>query len=124
MNIVAIRDKRLLTALEHVAERDQITVEEAAHIAVYRYIRDIERAKIHTETEALWAMYPQLLEQYTGQYVAVHEGKVVDSGTDLETLYQRVHERYGDTPVLLAKVTPKPVRELVFRSPRLEPVAP
>jgi len=124
MGVVAIRDERLLTALEQIAEREQISVEEAAHIAVYRYVREIERAKIHTETKALWAMYPQLLERYLGQYVAVHEGKVVDSGPDLGTLYQRVRECYGDTPVLLAQVTSEPVRELVFRSPRLEPIVP
>lgn len=122
MGVVAIRDKRLLTALEQIAEREQISVEEAARIAVYRYVREIDRAKIHAETEAFWAMYPQLLERYPGQYVAVHEGKVVDSGPDLGTLYQRVRECYGDTAVLLTQVTSEPVRELVFRSPRLEPM--
>ena len=122
MGVVAIRDKRLLTALKQVAKREQISIEEAAHIAVYRYVRDVERKKIHAETEAFWAMYPQLLERYPGQYVAVHEGKVVDSGPDIGALYQRVRKCYGDMPILLAQVTSEPVRELVFRSPRLEPI--
>lgn len=123
MGVIAIRDQRLVTALKQVARREQISVEEAARTAVYRYVREAERAKIHAETKAFWAMYPHLLERYRGQYVAVHECKVVDSGPDIKTLYQQVRERYGDTPVLLAQVTPEPVRELVFRSPRLEPIA-
>jgi len=123
MGVVAIRDERLLTALKQIAEREKTSVEEVAHVAVYRYVRQAEREKIHAETEAFWAMYPQLLERYSGQYVAVHEGKVVDTGPDLAELYQRVRECYGDTPVLLTKVLPDSTRELVFRSPRLEPIA-
>jgi len=122
MGVVAIRDKRLVTALENVAEQEEISVEEAAHIAVYRYIREIERAKIHAETEAFWKMHPDLVKDYLGQYVAVHEGKVVDNGSDLGALHQRVRDCYGDTAILLAQVTPQPVRELVFRSPSLEPI--
>ncbi|MBL7063613.1 MAG: hypothetical protein ISS49_05310 [Anaerolineae bacterium] len=123
MGVIAIHDQRLVTALRQVARQKQVSVEKAAHTAVYRYVRKAERAKIRAETKAFWAMYPQLLEQYLGQYVAIHEGKVVDNGLDVGTLYQRVHERYDNTPVLLAQVTPEPVRELMFRSPRLEPIA-
>ncbi len=122
MGVVAIRDKRLLTALKQIAEREDISVEEVARVAVYRYVRQVEREKIHAETEAFWAMYPQLLDRYSGQYVAVHEGKVVDTGPDLGALYQRVRECYGDTPVLLTQVLPDSTRELMFRSPQLEPM--
>ncbi len=122
MGVIAIRDKRLVTALEQIAEQEQTSVEEVARAAVYRYVREIEREKIRAETEAFWAIHSQLLDDYSGQYIAMHEGKVVDNGVDLGALYQRVRERYGDTPILLTQVTDDPVRELTFRSPRLEQV--
>jgi hypothetical protein len=124
MRVLEISDERLVIALKQIAEQEQISLQEAAQTAIRRYVREMERAKIHAETEAFWAMYPQLLEHYLDQYIAVHNGKVVDSGPDLGTLYQRLRERYGETPVLMVQVKSKPVRELVFRSPRLEPVAP
>ncbi len=98
-------------------------MEKVARVAVYCYVRQVEWEKIHAETKTFWAMYPQLLDRYPGQYIAVHEGKIVDTGPDLGTLYQRVRERYGDTPVLLTQVLPDSTRELMFRSPRLEPMA-
>jgi hypothetical protein len=66
------------------------------------------------------AQYEQLRAVYLGQYVAIHQGEVIDHDADLRTLHLRVFERLGHTPVLLKQVTNRPERELVFRSPRLE----
>jgi hypothetical protein len=80
------------------------------------------RKKIQSETKAFLAQYETLQAKYLGQYVAMHEGKVIDHDVDLRTLHLRVYERVGYTPVLLKQVTVEPERELVFRSPRLDRV--
>ena len=40
--------------------------------------------------------YPQLRANYPDQYVAVLDGKVVDSGPDAKTLSQRLRQAYGE----------------------------
>jgi len=52
--------------------------------------------------------------------VAVHDGRVIDHDSALRALHLRVYALLGHTPVLLKKVTDKPEREAVFRSPRFE----
>lgn len=79
---------------------------------------------IHQERLAFDRMLSTLLPQYEGRYVAVHGGQLVDDDDNLRSLAQRVRERFGNRPVLLKRVTSKPDRELVFRSPRLERDAP
>ena len=88
--------------------------------AVQAYLMQMRREKIEAETDAFNAQYKKLRENYSGYYVAVHQGKVIDHDLDLRTLHLRVYEQVGRTPVLLKQVTNEPERELTFRSPRLE----
>ena len=74
------------------------------------------RKKIRAETKAFEQQREMLLTNYLGQYVAVHDGQVIDHDPDLLTLHLRVVERLGDIAVLLKKVTTKPERDLVVRS--------
>lgn len=76
------------------------------------------RAKIRVEREAFEQQHATLLANYPNQYVAVHNGQVIDHDPDLRTLHLRIFGRLGHTTVLLKKVTKEPERELVFRSPR------
>ena len=88
--------------------------------AVRAYLTQVHRENIRTETEAFTAQYDELRARYAGQYVAMHQGRVIDHDPDLRTLHLRVYEQLGHTPVLLKKVADGPERELTFRSPRLE----
>ncbi len=88
--------------------------------AIQAYLMQMRREKIEAETDAFNAQYEKLRENYSGYYVAVHQGKVIDHDLDLRTLHLRVYEQVGRTPVLLKQVTNEPERELTFRSPRLE----
>lgn len=72
------------------------------------------------EVAAFRAMHTQLREQYEGQYVAIHDGEVVDHDQDRLALYERIEKRYPDQFVLMRPVGPQPDREFHFRSPRLE----
>jgi hypothetical protein len=84
------------------------------------YLARLRHEKIRTERQAFEQQQSALLAQYPGEYVAIHEGQVIDHDPNLRTLHLRVFARLGHTPVLLKQVTAEPERELVFRSPRFE----
>ncbi len=88
--------------------------------ALRSYLTQLRREKIRAESEAFERQLSVLLTRYRDEYVAVHEGQVIDHDPDLRTLHLRVFAQLGHTPVLLRKVTEETERELVFRSPRFQ----
>lgn len=110
----------LVQQIENLSSKEKTDAQSFVEKAVHAYLLQIRREKIRTETQAFNAQLKKLRVKYAGQYVAMHQGKVIDHDSDLRTLHLRVYERVGRTPVLLKQVTDKPERELVFRSPRLE----
>lgn len=112
---------QLAEHLSQVAEQDATTLEELVNAAVREYVDVMTRRKIHAESKVFRARHAELLQQYLGEYVAMHEGNVVDHDKDLSALHQRIRRRYGrHTPVLLRQVTEQAELEFTFRSPRLE----
>jgi hypothetical protein len=47
----------------------------------------------------------RLLRRYRDEYVAIHEGKVVDHDRNFDALASRVFARFGPRPVFMPKVT-------------------
>ncbi len=88
--------------------------------AMRQYLRELRRRKIEAEGAAFEQQHAALLAEYRGQYVAIHEGRMIDHDSSLQALHLRVYSLLGHTPVLLKKVTDEPEREAVFRSPRFE----
>jgi len=78
--------------------------------------------KWEREYQAFLRLKPRLLEDYDGQYVAVHEGQVVDSGHDQIELAMRVYSKHGYCPVYVGLVTDQP--EPVYRIPSPRRYAP
>lgn len=111
---------RLVEQLEQIAVHRSVEVEELIETAVRAYLRQVERENIKAEAEAFRSMHTTLVEKYLGQYVAIHDGKVVDHDEDFQTLHSRIRQRFGRQPVLLRQVKSKPERVLTFRSPQLE----
>src|SRR5579862_8087308 len=68
----------------------------------------VPRSKWESEYWAFLRMLPQLLTTHRGQYVAVHEGKVVDSGEDKIALALRVYDNIGYVPMHIGRVLEKP----------------
>lgn len=64
--------------------------------------------KFHREQQAFRAMLPELLQTHAGKYVAIHDGKVVDSGDDQITVALRAYASYGYIPIYVALVTDTP----------------
>ena len=106
--------------ITHLAGETQTNAEAVVDKAVRAYLVELRREKIRAETEAFERQRKSLLAAYPGEYVAIHEGNMIDHDPDLRTLHLRVFARLGHAPVLLKRVIEQPERELVFRSPRFE----
>jgi metal-responsive CopG/Arc/MetJ family transcriptional regulator len=106
--------------LEKLAARQRVSPDEIIATALRRYIRQLQEQKIEEEAEAFRAAHAELVTQYQGQVVALHEGQVVDHDEDFVALHRRIRSRFGHTAVLLRRVGPEPERALTFRSPRFE----
>lgn len=106
--------------MTQIASDTESDVDTLVDQALRTYLRQYQREKIRTEMAAFAEQKSTLLAQYAGQYIAMHQGNVIDHDFDLRVLHLRVFEKLGHKPVLLKKVTEEPERELVFRSPRFE----
>jgi hypothetical protein len=110
----------LMEEVRHLAEQRRVPPEEIFNIALRRYLRDAQEHKIQEEAGSFRAMHPDLVKQFLGEVVAIHEGQVVDHDLDFAALHQRIRQRFGRTAVLLRRVETEPERVLTFRSPRIE----
>ena len=113
--IVLRRD--LQEVLERDAELQSKTLSDLVNEAVARYLRDREREKIARETEAYERMHPRLVPELLGQWVAVHEGGIVDRDPDVSALLGRVRATFGRLPILIRQVSEQPVEEIRWRTP-------
>jgi hypothetical protein len=68
----------------------------------------VELDKGEREYRAFLRLLPQLLVSHRGQYVAIHEGEVVDFDADDIALIRRVHARFGYVPICVGLVTDVP----------------
>ena len=80
---------------------------------------DPRRPAMLQEQAAYKTMHADLLRNFEGQFVAVHQGQVIDHDTDELALSQRVRLRLPDAVILIRQVLPQMERVLHFRSPRL-----
>lgn len=60
------------------------------------------------EQRAFWRLRPALLQTQRNRYVAIHEGKAVDSGEDEIALGLRVYATFGYVPIYVGRVSDEP----------------
>ena len=69
--------------------------------------------KWRREQGAFRRLLPELLRTHLGEFVAVHEGRVVEAGVDKIDVARRAYERFGYIPIFISRViagTPEPNR--------------
>ncbi len=71
------------------------------------------------ERRAFRELLPELLKTHFGQYVAIHDGKVVASGSDEIAVAMEAYTRVGYVPLYLGHVTDEPQRPARIPSPRI-----
>lgn len=119
--MIAVQRPALIERIRHIARETNRDTTQVVETAVQAYLDQLEREKIHEETEAFWGMQAELIAKYPGQFVAMHRGQVVDHDADVVSLELRVAERLGEIAVLIAPVTGKPRRDLSTVSFCLDP---
>lgn len=67
-------------------------------------------SKFERERRAFYRLLPDLLGTHRGQYVAVHNERIADSGPDRLSVAQRVLEKVGPTDIYVGLVDVEPVR--------------
>jgi hypothetical protein len=75
--------------------------------------------KWRKEREAFHRMLPELLKAHRDQFVAVHEERVVNKGTDPIEVVKRAYAQYGYIPIYVGLVTDQPPPPVRVPSPRL-----
>jgi hypothetical protein len=78
-----------------------------------------QEQKINQEQKQYEAQHSALLKHYSGEYIAMHQGAVVDHDDDRVVLRRRVRARFGDTPVLITPVLTEARQIIIVHSPRL-----
>lgn len=112
-------DRDIADKVSRLAETTNETPDMLVDKALRVYLDEIEREQLRAERRAFDSQKEELLVKYRGDYVAVHEGNVIDHDPNLRALHLRVFAKLGHTPVLLKRVTDEPDRVLVFRSPKI-----
>ena len=111
---------QLMNELIQVAANRAVRPEELVENALRVYLRQLDHEKIKAEAEAFRKMHAALVGQHLGQYVAIHQGQLVDHDADFQALHHRIRQQFGRQSILLRQVTTEPERVLTVRSPRLE----
>ena len=97
---IALQEPKLIAEIMEIAEHEGQSATDFVHEAVQRYIALYRQKRIQVETEAWYRLPISQRQSYTGQYVAVTGGEIVDSDPDRLVLYHRIKERFGREPVL------------------------
>lgn len=66
----------LLAQLEQVAAKRAVASEKLLEDAVRNFLREVDRNKIKAEAVAYRKMHVDLMRDYLGQYVAIHNGEL------------------------------------------------
>ena len=66
------------------------------------------------DQQAFESLKPELLRTHRGQWVAIHQGKVVEAGQDRSQVLDSVYDRFGYVPVYVQQVEERP---RVYRLP-------
>jgi hypothetical protein len=78
--------------------------------------------KWRREQQAFRRLLPELLKTHPGQYVAIHEGHVVESGANKLEVAARAYGRFGYVPIYVTLVTDQPLPLVHLPSPRVVPL--
>ena len=113
-------DEKTSTQLEQMARVRSVEPAVLARNAIRAFLRNESRRIIEQEAKAYRRLHPELLRTMPGQFVAVHNGQVVDHDSDQMAVFRRVEEAYGGQPVLIRQVRLEIEQTIEVLSPRLE----
>lgn len=81
--------------------------------------QDPRQPLMEKEVAAFEKLHATLVRDYFGEYVAIHQGQVIDHDRDQMNLVDRVENSCPNKVVLIRQVQAKLPPPLIMRSPRL-----
>lgn len=78
------------------------------------------RQRQQAELDAWYALPADLRQRYSGNYVALWEGEVVDYSPDQSEVYLRIRERFGARPVVIIHADWESLPIFTFHSTTME----
>lgn len=109
--------EELAGVIKEEATTRGMSVEEFLRSAIKRERTLATRQKMEQD-QTWWLALPLSKRvKYEGEFVAVHNQKLIDHDKDEETLYKRVRKKYGKTSVLVMPA--EGPREIRVYSPRI-----
>ena len=97
-------EPKLYSRVEEIASKAKASIDEIMAEAVRLYLWEMGRRKISEESQFYRQRQEELKANYLGQYIAMHNGQVVDHDVDFQTLRQRVRQHFNDMPVMITLV--------------------
>jgi hypothetical protein len=110
----------LYDRVKAAAQEQQASVDEVFAKAVQTYLWEQQRQKISGESRLYQQQHARLKAHFLGQYIAMHDGQVVDHDTDFTQLRRRIRAQYGRTAVMITRVEETPVATFTRRGFRVE----
>ena len=117
-------EPQLYSRIEQAADEHKIGIGRILSDALRRYLWELDRRKISEESQVYRERHAELKEQYLGQYIAMHDGDVVDHDSDCGALRHRVRQQFRQTPVMITRVedaAEQPITRHGFRMEAAQP---
>lgn len=105
-------------SLEQIASELGIASNTLAEKAIQQFLRKEATKKIAREEAAFRRQHAALLEEYEGDFVAMHNGRVIDHDKDEMALFHRIRQQYPQVGILIKQVTTSAEVAWQVRSPR------
>ncbi len=118
MDIITLQEASLVDEVRRISAQEGLDTETFLAEAIRRHLATFRQKKLVAETEAWYRLPATERQRYTGQYVAVFQGQVIDSDADRLTLYYRVRQNLGRQTVLITEGGDQPLPVYRVRSPR------
>ena len=113
-------EPKLYKRVENAAQERQASIDDIFAEAVRQYLWEQQRHKISEESRIYRQLHARLKEKYLGQYIAMHNGQVVDHDPDFAALRRRIRQQFEHTPVMITRVGDTAESAMARRGFRME----
>lgn len=100
------RDGEPVAAVIPMAEYEAFRAWREARDREEKRRRDLEA--FEQERQTFERLKPELLRTHRGQWVAIYQGKIVETGQDRSQVLDSVYDRFGYVPVYVQQVEEQP----------------
>jgi hypothetical protein len=104
MSVIEIAQQWIDELAELQQNSSAATINESVTVALQQYLFRQRQEKIARERRWYEAHYPDLVQQYRGQYIAVHNRQVIDTAQDGRILSKRIRQQYGRMAIAMIHV--------------------